>query len=100
MMRSTGSPSISGNNAAVRVGSVKLPNAFSMLTSPVGKVRLAVAVAEEKVPVVGVLPMLVGLPDCGTSFTVKTVPTGVLVAVRVTGTGLVVPDGKETSAVV
>jgi hypothetical protein len=59
---------------------------------------LAVAVALEKVPVDAELFTDVGLAKGGISLTVNTVPTGILLAVNVTGTGFVVPFGKETSA--
>jgi len=65
----------------------------------VGKFTLAVAVEVAKVPVEAKLLTLVATPNCGNSLTVKTVPTGVLVVVSVTETGLVVPDGNDTSAV-
>jgi hypothetical protein len=82
------------------VGRVKLAYALSILTRPLGKVILAVAVELERVPVELELLTVVGLANCGISFTMKTVPTGMLVAVNVNGTGWVVPAGRETSAVV
>ena len=79
-------------------GRVKPAYASRTLTSPIGNVRFAVAVELEKVPVDGAVVTIVAEANCGINFTVKTVPTGVLVAVKVTTTGFVVPCGIETSA--
>ena len=84
----------------IHQGKVKFADAFRTLTWPTGSVRLTVVVELENVPVDGALFTVVAAANWGINFTVKTVPTGVLVAVRVTVTGLVVPCGKETSAVV
>jgi hypothetical protein len=61
--------------------------------------KVSVAVAEElaKVPLSPVLMALVGVPLWGVAVTWIVVPRGMLLAVRVTGTGLVVPTGRRMS---
>ena len=78
----------------------KLANAFSTLMTPGGKVTLAVAVELASVPANAEALTVVASANCGISFTVTAVPSGIFDAVRVTVTGLLVPVGKDTSAAV
>jgi hypothetical protein len=60
-------------------------------------VRLAVAVELARVPVSPVLAAVVLLPLWGVAVTWIGVPRGMLLAVRTTSTGFVVPVGKRIS---
>lgn len=98
--RSTSSPSIGGKRREI-CGRVKVPKAFRRLTWPAGTVTSAVYVAVSKLPLgTAAAVTVVGVPVRGSSFTVKVEGKGVLATVRMTGTGLVVPPGSTTSALV
>ena len=72
--------------------------------APLGRVTEFVAVEFANVPVSVVVLVVVGAANCGSTFihtVVAGLPgTGVLVSAVTTLTGLVVPPGKVTSAVV
>lgn len=78
---------------------VRLAKAFNTLTCPLGNDTSAETVKVDGVPEGALTGKVVELPATGISLTVNVVFKGVLVAVRTTGTGLVVPAGNETSAV-
>src|SRR6185503_7576095 len=91
-----------GNRLAIWPVSVIAAEAWITLTCPTGSVTFAVAVELAKVPVwsVEATTTFVGLP-CGRTFTVIAVgaPTGVLVALTTTCTGLLVPGASAMSGV-
>ena len=69
-------------------------------TCPAGTASVAEAVELLQLPVLGAVSVgTTNKAPCGIVCTLKTVPGGVLVAVSVTVTGLVVPGGSRKSGV-